>query len=61
MGWYNYYNLLEKYNGDLSKATKQEMTFAARCNPDNPRDARRLAEEKWHENINNRQSKADKE
>ena len=49
MGWFNYYRLLEKYNGDLSKATKQEMGCAANCNPDNPPDARALAEKKWRE------------
>jgi hypothetical protein len=49
MGWYNYFNLLEKYNGDLSKATKKEMDYAAYCNPDNPFDARALAEKKWKE------------
>lgn len=51
MGWYNYYSLLEKYNGDLSKASKNEMEFAALCNPNNPFDARRLAEEKWQERL----------
>jgi hypothetical protein len=28
MGWYDYYNLLKKYNGDLNKATKEEMQYA---------------------------------
>ena len=50
MGWINYYNLLEKYNGDLSKATTQELGYAAYCNPNNPVDARNLAEKKWREN-----------
>ena len=47
MGWLNYYNLLEKYGGDLSKATRQEMLFAARCNPNDPVTARRIAEARW--------------
>lgn len=50
MGWFNYYNLLEKYKGDLSQAEKSELDYAAYCNPDNPPDARRLAEQKWKEN-----------
>ena len=49
MGWFDYYVLLEKYNGDLSKATKEEMKYAARCNPNNPPDARALAEKKYKE------------
>lgn len=47
MGWFNYYTLLEKYNGDLSKATKQELEYAARCNPNDPFTARSIAEDKW--------------
>lgn len=47
MGWRNYYMLLEQYDGDLSKATKEEMAWAAKCNPNTPHDARALAEEKW--------------
>lgn len=49
MGWVDYYKLLEKYKGDLSKATKAELRIAAGRNPDNPVDARKLAEEKWEE------------
>ena len=47
MGWYNYYTLLEKYNGDLSKATEKELEYAAWCNPNDPVTARHIAEEKW--------------
>jgi len=49
MGWFAYYNLFEKYNGDLSKATKEEMDFAYRDNPNTPPEARALAEKKWKE------------
>ncbi len=49
MGWCNYYSLLEKYNGDLSKATDVELQVAAKRNPNNPVDARALAEKKWRE------------
>lgn len=49
MGWFQYYRLLEQYKGDLSKATPQEMEWAARGNPDNPHDARELAEKKYRE------------
>ncbi len=47
MGWFNYYTLLKKYDGDLSKASKRELDFAEHCNPENPYDARALAEKKW--------------
>jgi len=47
MGWMNYYKLLDQYDGDLSKATRQEMDWAARCNPNDPPSARAIATEKW--------------
>lgn len=47
MGWFQYYKLLEKYEGDLSKATRLEMKWAATGNPNTPEAARSLAEEKW--------------
>jgi len=47
MGWMNYYNLLEKHGGDLSRATAAELSFAARCNPNDPLTARRIAEARW--------------
>lgn len=50
MGWYNYYTLLEKYAGDLNKATKEEMKNAADWNPNNPHDARALAEKIYKQN-----------
>lgn len=49
MGWVNYYHLLEKYDGDISRATPRELAFAARCNPDNPPDALAFAQKKWDE------------
>ena len=51
MGWRNYYNLLEKYDGDLGKASPQEMHFAARCNPNDPATARRIAEARWKDEL----------
>lgn len=47
MSWTDYYFLLEKYGGDLTKATKGEMDWAARGNPNNPSDALALAKEKY--------------
>jgi hypothetical protein len=52
MGWYNYYTLLEKYEGDLSKATQKELQYAARCNPNDPPTARRIAEEHYRNDQN---------
>jgi len=45
----DYYRLLEKYNGDLSKATEEELYAAARANPNDPPSALRLARRKWDE------------
>ncbi len=47
MGWIQYFNLLEKYNGDFSKATKEEMGWAEKGNPNDPVSALRLATEKF--------------
>lgn len=49
MGWFDYYKLLEKYNGNLKKATKAEMEHAFIGNPNDPFTARELAEKKWRE------------
>lgn len=49
MSWFDYYRLLERYNGDLSKATDEEMKHCAKCNPSDPPSARALAEKKWQE------------
>jgi hypothetical protein len=51
MGWLTYYNLLVKYNGDLSKATAEEMDFAWRDNPNDPSTARQLAEIKYAQDL----------
>ena len=50
MGWFDYYTLLEKYDGDLRKATSAELSWAAKGNPNDPARARELAENKWREN-----------
>jgi len=60
MGWLTYYHLLEKYNGELSKATKEEMDFAYRDNPNTSPEARALAEKKWEENNLRKASKVNK-
>ena len=49
MSWLNYYKLLQKYNGDLTKATSPEMEDAYRSNPNTPDRARDIAEQKWKE------------
>jgi hypothetical protein len=49
MGWLDYYHLLEKYNGDLKQANTSELAQAAKHNPNDPFNARRLAEKKWAE------------
>jgi hypothetical protein len=49
MSWLDYYHLLEKHNGDLSKASTKELSQAAKNNPNDPFNARRLAEKKWKE------------
>ena len=49
MGWYTYYKLLEKYDGDLSRATAYEMEEAAKSNPNTPPRALEIAREKWNQ------------
>lgn len=53
MGWLDYYNLIESYKGDLSKASKEELDFAARCNPNDPITAKQIAYKKWAEKQQN--------
>lgn len=53
MGWYQYYTLLEKYEGDLSKANTMEMIQARNGNPNNPTDALALAKRKYKEKYEN--------
>lgn len=47
MGWITYYRLFEKYDGNITKSTEEEVKFAARDNPNDPETACRIAEEKW--------------
>jgi hypothetical protein len=47
MSWLDYYELLEKYDGDLNRATQEEMLFAAKCNPNDPPTARTIAEKEY--------------
>lgn len=49
MGWFQYYRLLEQYKGDLTRASKMELEWAAQGNPNTPEAARKLAEEKYNE------------
>jgi uncharacterized protein YprB with RNaseH-like and TPR domain len=49
MGWVDYYNLLVKYGGDLSKASEEELRSAEEGNPNNPYDALMLAIRKYRE------------
>lgn len=48
MGWYDYYKLLEKYDGDLKAASKEEMDFCARANPNTPMAAARIAMREYY-------------
>jgi hypothetical protein len=51
MGWRDYYNLLVKYGGDLSKASEEELREAEKANPNNPYDALMLALRKYKEEF----------
>ena len=51
MGWYEYYELFEKYEEDLSRATARELDLARRENPNDAHHARVLAEKKYFENY----------
>lgn len=56
MGWYTYYKLLKKYDGDLSKATEDEMKDAWLSNPNTPPKALEIAREKFEaekQEVNN--------
>jgi len=57
MSWLDYYELLERYDGDLSHATQEEMSFAAKCNPNDPPTARAIAEKAWQSEIRRRRAK----
>jgi hypothetical protein len=47
MGWFTYYKLLKKYGGNIDNASSEELEYAAKCNPNNPPDALKLAQEKY--------------
>lgn len=47
MSWLDYYHLLEKYGGDIKKATPKEMKDAALGNPNTPTAAFKIAKEKY--------------
>lgn len=49
MSWIEFYNLFEKYDGDIKKATPSEMRSAARGNPNDPVTAMHLAARKFQE------------
>ena len=49
MGWLTYRKLLEVYEGSLSKATKKELAFARRDNPNNWPSALGLAQRDYAE------------
>lgn len=50
MSWLDYYRLLEKYGGDIKKATAEEVRSAVRGNPNEPYAALALASRKFAEN-----------
>ena len=47
MSWQDYYCLFEKYDGDLSEASKEELDYARRGNPNTPTEALELAQREW--------------
>jgi hypothetical protein len=47
MSWQDYYWLLEKYDGDLSLATKAELKAAMDANPNTSAAAWNMALQKW--------------
>jgi hypothetical protein len=49
MGWHDYYRLLELYDGDLSRAGKEELEAAAETNRRDPDRDRRIAEKVYWE------------
>lgn len=51
MGWVDYYNLLLRYHGHIELATPGELRMAAHNNPNNPIDARRIANKKYQEKL----------
>ena len=51
MGWRDYYRLLKKYKGDLSKASPEELEDARRGNPNTPEDALKFALERYKDDV----------
>lgn len=49
MSWYDYYKLLKKYAGDLSKATQDEILEVLIKNNFDPNEAMKLAREFYNE------------
>jgi hypothetical protein len=47
MSWFTFYKLLRKYDGDINKASPNELRCADRANPGNPFAALRMAREKY--------------
>ena len=50
MGWIDYYNILKEHDS-FDQAPKEQMKAAADANPNTPQDARRLAQQKFDEEI----------
>lgn len=51
MGWYQYYRLLDKYEGKLNKATKEELHQAKHVDESDSDSAKAYATSKWKEDI----------
>lgn len=47
MSWLEYHRLLEKYKGNISNATEEEIKSAEKGNPNNPDSALRVARMKY--------------
>jgi hypothetical protein len=49
MGWFDYYRLLEEYDGDWTKVPHEAKVIAAHRNPNDPTSAFALARKKYDE------------
>ncbi|MHC4326194.1 MAG: hypothetical protein ACYSUX_18135, partial [Planctomycetota bacterium] len=54
MGWKDYYILLEKYDGDLSKASEGELEVAAAIGSIDAETSRRIAESEFKRKVRNK-------